>query len=113
MDVSEAVRQRHSVRAFRSDPVAADLLREILQLAARAPSGGNLQPWLIHALSGAPLADFKKTIRTRFDAGQVETPEYAVYPPRLWEPLRARRSKAASQRYAVFEALPGSRRSGW
>jgi len=106
MDVSEAVRQRHSVRAFRSDPVAADLLREILQLAARAPSGGNLQPWLIHALSGAPLAEFKKTIRTRFDAGQFETPEYAVYPPRLWEPLRARRSKAAAQRYAVFDAPP-------
>ena len=107
MEVGEAVRLRHSVRAFRSGPVAADLLREILQLAARAPSGGNLQPWLIYALSGAPLAEFKQTIRSRFDAGQFETPEYAVYPPKLWEPLRARRSKAAAQRYAVFEADPG------
>jgi len=107
MDVSDAVRQRHSVRAFKSDPVTADLLGEILQLAARAPSGGNLQPWQIYALSGEPLGDFKKIIRARFDAGQVEAPEYSVYPPGLWEPLRARRSKAASQRYAVFDALPG------
>ncbi len=107
MKVSEAVRLRHSVRAFRADPVAASLLREMLRLAARAPSGGNLQPWLIHALAGEPLARFKATIRSRFDAGQFETPEYAVYPPRLWEPLRARRGKAAAQRYAVFDVAKG------
>ncbi|MBI2292068.1 MAG: nitroreductase family protein, partial [Betaproteobacteria bacterium] len=44
MHVHEAVERRHSVRAFRSDLVDAALLREILELAARAPSGGNLQP---------------------------------------------------------------------
>lgn len=107
MHVHEAVRQRHSVRAFRSDPVDATLLRELLQSAARAPSGGNLQPWVVYALAGAPLAEFKALIKSRFDAGPLETAEYAVYPPRLWEPLRARRSKAAAQRYAVFEVGAG------
>ncbi len=106
MQVHEAVRQRHSVRAFRGDPVDAGLLRGILADAARAPSGGNLQPWVIYALTGSPLAAFKATIRAKFDAGEFETPEYAVYPPRLWEPLRARRSKAAAQRYAAFGTGP-------
>jgi len=104
MHVHEAVERRHSVRAFRGDPVNAALLREILELAARAPSGGNLQPWLVYMLSGAPLAEFKATIRAKFDAAEFETPEYAVYPPRLWEPLRARRRKAAAQRYEAFGA---------
>ncbi|MBL8385832.1 MAG: nitroreductase [Burkholderiales bacterium] len=102
MDVSEAVRRRHSVRAFLPDPVDPALVREILETAARSPSGGNLQPWLVYVLAGAPLAEFKATVRTRFEAGAVEKPEYAVYPPRLWEPLRARRGRAAAQRYAAF-----------
>src|SRR5258708_39357406 len=45
MDVTEAVGRRMSVRAFRPDPVPRSLVREILQLAHGAPSGGNLQPW--------------------------------------------------------------------
>ena len=106
MQVHEAVRQRHSVRAFRGDPVDAGLLRGILADAARAPSGGNLQPWVIYALTGSSLAAFKAAIRAKFDADEFETPEYAVYPPRLWAPLRARRSKAAAQRYAAFGTGP-------
>lgn len=102
MHVHEAVERRHSVRAFRSDLVDAALLREILELAARAPSGGNLQPWLVYALTGAPLAEFKATVRAKFQVGTFEIPEYAVYPRQLWEPLRARRSKAAAQRYKAF-----------
>ena len=38
-------------------------MREILRLAARAPSGGNLQPWRVHALAGAALEDLKARIR--------------------------------------------------
>ena len=106
MQVHEAVRQRHSVRAFRRDRVDAGLLRGILADAARAPSGGNLQPWVIHAMTGSPLAAFKSAIRAKFDAGEFETPEYAVYPARLWAPLRTRRGKAAAQRYAAFGTGP-------
>ena len=56
MLVSEAVDRRVSVRAFRPDPPPPHLVRQILDKAARAPSGGNLQPWRVYALTGAPLA---------------------------------------------------------
>ena len=52
MNVTEAVERRISVRAFKPDPVAGELLREILELAHQAPSGGNLQPWRAYALAG-------------------------------------------------------------
>src|SRR6266567_715637 len=55
MDVRDAVASRYSCRAFRPDPVPLTIVREILERAARAPSGGNVQPWLVHALAGDRL----------------------------------------------------------
>ena len=97
--VSEAVERRISVRAFRPDPVAGEVVRDILELAARAPSGGNLQPWRVYALSGEPLAAFKALAAQRIAEGPVEEPEYAVYPPNLWEPFRTRRFQNAEDLY--------------
>src|SRR5690348_7068940 len=56
MNVTAAVRARHSTRAFLPKPVPMDSLRDALALAAHAPSGGNLQPWRIHVLSDDALA---------------------------------------------------------
>ncbi len=96
MDVSEAVAARMSVRAFRPDPVAGDVVRAILEAAHQAPSGGNLQPWRVFALAGEPLAEFKAMIGRR----PLEEPEYDVYPPNLWEPFRTRRYQCGEDLYA-------------
>lgn len=45
LTVSEAIRQRRSIRSFRSDPVPEDMVHEILESARLAPSGSNRQPW--------------------------------------------------------------------
>jgi len=63
MDVAEAARRRISCRAFKPDPVPGALVREILETAAWAPSGGNLQPWRVYGLAGAPLAEFKAVLQ--------------------------------------------------
>jgi len=54
MTVTEAVRQRISTRAFRDEPIPKDQLADLLETAQRAPSGGNLQPWKVIAVTGAP-----------------------------------------------------------
>src|SRR4026209_1183602 len=59
MDVRDAIATRYSGRAFLPTPVPIDIVRDILDRAARAPSGGNLQPWLVHALAGEPLEALK------------------------------------------------------
>ncbi|MEO8811515.1 MAG: nitroreductase [Caulobacteraceae bacterium] len=96
MDISEAVGRRMSVRAFRPDPVPGEVVRGILEAAHRAPSGGNLQPWRVHALAGEDLAAFKRLAA----ATPMEAPEYAVYPENLWEPLRTRRYQCGEDLYA-------------
>jgi nitroreductase len=84
------------VRAFKRDPVPGAVVRRLLELAALAPSGGNLQPWRVYALAGEPLAEFKALIART----PMEEPEYDVYPPNLWEPLRTRRYVCGEDLYA-------------
>jgi nitroreductase len=99
MNVSEAVARRVSIRAFRPDPAPAATVREILELAAKAPSGGNLQPWRVYALAGAPLEALKAEVRAN---PLGEPPEYDVYPPNLWEPFRTRRYQNGEDLYATI-----------
>ena len=56
MDVFHALQQRRSVRAFLPQAPSADTVRALMEGAARAASGGNLQPWRVLALTGEPLA---------------------------------------------------------
>ena len=97
MDVAEAVRKRFSTRAFKPDPVPGELVRQLIETAAQAPSGGNLQPWRVYALAGAPLAEFKALVAAH---PMGEPPEYEVYPPNLWEPFRTRRYVCGEDLYA-------------
>jgi nitroreductase len=96
MDVGEAVARRMSVRAFRPDPVPGAVVREILEAAKAAPSGGNLQPWRVYALAGEPLARFKALIAET----PMEETEYEVYPANLWDPFRTRRYQCGEDLYA-------------
>lgn len=102
MNVSEALQRRSSVRAFLSDPVPEPVVREILDAAARTPSGGNLQPWRVYALAGEPLETLKAQVAAKMAARESETPEYDVYPLNLWEPFRTRRRATGAQRYAAL-----------
>ena len=99
MNVSDAIAERVSIRAFKPDPVAGDLVAEILERAARAPSGGNLQPWRVYALAGEPLEAFKALAAAN---PMGEEPEYDVYPPNLWDPFRTRRWQNGEDLYATI-----------
>ena len=101
MNVTEAVGRRLSIRAFRRDSVTEEVVRDILQIAQRAPSGGNLQPWRVHAITGAPLTELVSRGLASLANG-LETPEYNVYPPDLWDPFRTRRFVCGEDLYATI-----------
>ena len=52
MTVADAINSRMSIRAFTPQAVARELISEVLQLASRAPSGTNTQPWKVYVLQG-------------------------------------------------------------
>lgn len=101
MNVSEAIATRRSVRAFQPTPVPGEVIRRVLERALRAPSGGNLQPWHLHAVGGEQLDALKATMRERvLQAPGGEGKEYNVYPESLPSPYRDRRFAVGEAMYA-------------
>lgn len=99
MDVSEAVASRRSVRGFLDKLVDPAVIRRVVEKAGRAPSGGNVQPWHIDVVAGAPLADLKAIMRKRLvEAPKGEPTEYDIYPKELAAPYK-------NYRFAVGEEL--------
>ena len=103
MIVSEALVTRKSIRAFRPDPVARQTVESILAFAARAPSGGNLQPWKVHVLLGAAKDELVRRTKSRMaENPRGGTPEYHIYPSNLTQPYAARRTAVGEQMYATM-----------
>lgn len=104
VSVTEALNRRMSVRDFLPTPVPGELIREVLRTAARAPSGGNVQPWYIDVVGGARLDELKAIMQRRLAevaAGdRSEQPEYDIYPPNLWAPHRDYRFELGEDMYA-------------
>lgn len=98
LTVTEAVLARTSVRAFLPDPVDDAVIAQLLTTASRAPSGGNVQPWRIYVVNGDTMARFRSYIADR----PAETPEYEIYPPKLWEPYRTNRFALGEAMYATI-----------
>lgn len=102
MDVYDAVAQRTSVRAFQDRPVPGEVIRRVLEAAARAPSGGNLQPWHIDVIAGETMARFRAMMAetmAEHPRGEPER-EYNVYPPDLAPPYSERRFDVGETMYA-------------
>lgn len=101
--VSDAILSRHSCRSFTAQPVADAMVRRLLETARFAPSGGNLQPWMVHVLSGASMARFRAQLTPKFLANPLGgSAEYHVYPPDLKEPYRSRRHKNGEDLYRLI-----------
>ncbi|MEM9937708.1 MAG: nitroreductase family protein [Pseudomonadota bacterium] len=100
MDVTTAVRQRISTRAFLDKPLPQAEVADWLNTAQRAPSGGNVQPWRVIAITGAErqaVVDLAgKTLMANPAGEETDRP---IYPPGLGEPYMARRRRVAAQMY--------------
>jgi nitroreductase len=104
MDVFEAVDSRISCRWFLEKPVEPALVRDLIAGAARAASGGNLQPWQVYALTGVALAELKRQVAAAI-AGRDprhEDAEYPIYPKTMWEPYQSRRDHHGVQLYGAL-----------
>ena len=100
MNVREAVASRYSCRAFLPKPVPEKIVAEIVELAARAPSAGNMQPWRVYALAGEPLARLKALLAPRMnELPKGEGTDYTIYPEPLGEPYHKRRFEVGELLY--------------
>jgi len=100
---AEAVQSRRSIRRFLPTPVPRETLLSLLDLAARAPSGVNTQPWHVHALSGASKAALSDAILQEYENPSFEHKgEYDYYPAEWAEPYLARRRHTGLALYSLL-----------
>ena len=112
MTVSDAVASRFSCRDYLPTPVPEATVRDILDRAARAPSGGNLQPWRVHALAGATLEELNARVRARPELlPRGEGAEYDIYPRDLKEPYETLRRDVGAALYRSI-GIPREDRPG-
>jgi nitroreductase len=104
MDVFEAINSRIACRQFIDRPVDLDIVRELIDGAARAASSLNLQPWNVYAVTGGPLRQIVRQVAEAIahrDWRTFET-EYPECPAELWEPYLTRRADFGSQLYSAL-----------
>ncbi|WP_173931701.1 nitroreductase [Chelativorans sp. Marseille-P2723] len=106
--VDQALASRRSVRAFLPDPVDHETICEILRLAARAPSGTNMQPWKVYVTEGRTKERLSEAILSSgIRAEKAEWDEYKYYPDKFFEPYLTRRRAVG---YALYDLLGITRR---
>ncbi|KCZ94615.1 nitroreductase [Hyphomonas johnsonii] len=110
MDVSKAVEQRISTRAFTPDALDEAEVRDWLAKAQRAPSGGNTQPWRVIVVTGDArdevIAKAAPILRENHAGQPTDRP---IYPKDLWEPHEARRRRVGEMMYEAL-GIPKSDR---
>lgn len=100
--VTDALKTRITARAFLDKPVPKDVLRQLFETAQRSPSGGNLQPWHVHVMTGEKLESFRTAAVKAAMGGLQEEPTHPAYPSPLWEPHRSWRYKLGEDMYALL-----------
>jgi nitroreductase len=103
--VDAAITSRRSIRAYLDKPVAREDVEAILEVAARAPSGTNTQPWKVHVLMGAAKARLSDRILAAYadpSEARAHVEEYAYYPREWVSPFVDRRRKVGWDLYALL-----------
>ena len=103
--VEEAISSRRSIRAFLPTPVPQQTIENILDTAARAPSGTNIQPWKTYVLTGDSLAGLSRAILKVYndpESAKNHNEEYAYYPREWVSPYIERRRKIGWDLYGLL-----------
>jgi nitroreductase len=103
--VDAAITSRRSLRAFLPTPVAREDIEQILQVAGRAPSGTNTQPWKVYVLQGERKQQLSSAILAAYsdpEQASQHKEEYAYYPQEWVSPYIDRRRKVGWDLYSLL-----------
>jgi nitroreductase len=105
--VEKAIASRRAVRAFLPDPVDPALVRRLIELAAQAPSGTNMQPWRLRVLGPRTRAKLETALIAALDDPSPREEEYRYYPVTFREPYLSRRRKVGWDLYGLLGVAKG------
>lgn len=108
--IEHAIRSRRAVRGFLPDPVDPALLRHLIDLAAQAPSGTNMQPWKLRVIGPKTRARLEEALIASLDSPDLPAAEeYRYYPETFREPYLSRRRKVGWDLYGLLGVVRGDK----
>ena len=78
MIYDDVILNRRSIRGYKPDPVPKALIREIIEIAMRAPSSMNTQPWNFHVVAGDVLDRIRAGNSENMLAGVPQSREFRI-----------------------------------
>ena len=104
--VDDNIKSRRSIRAFLPTEIPEKVILDLLDVAARAPSGTNTQPWQVYVVTGekkkAISADIMKAFIDPVAIKEHEE-EYSYYPAKWIDPYISRRRKVGFDLYGLLK----------
>jgi nitroreductase len=113
MDLVEAIKARKSIRGYKDDPVAPEILRKILEVATCAPSADNSQPWEITVITGKILKDIAEANVEALNSGRPIAPDVTHKP---YEGIYRKRQMEVGKKIFELMDIPREdkvKRNGW
>ena len=108
IEVKDAIISRRSIRQFTSEPISNEVITDILEVAARAPSGTNIQPWKVHVLTGSMKDEVCATASKSFlDPNKNNKNDRLHYMEKFRDPYITRRRKVGWDLYALLDIKKG------
>ncbi|MEE2878972.1 MAG: nitroreductase [Pseudomonadota bacterium] len=101
MEFEEVIRGRRSIRGFLDKPVPKELVREVIEIAMRAPTSYNTQPWNFYVVAGEVLDQIRKGNLERNIAGVPDSREFRSGPA-YDDTHRSRQIEIAKQLFGVM-----------
>ena len=102
MNLTTILKDRKSVRAFLDKEVEVEKIKTILEGLKYTPSGSNMQPWLVHIVSGQTKQLIDNKVLQAFDEGVKPQMDYPYYPEVIPATYQNRRKETAIQ---LFNSL--------
>lgn len=108
--IAGAITSRASIRAFSKQQVSPDVVRRILEISARAPSGTNMQPWQVYVTMGERRQRLCDALMAAYNDNNF-TPEnvYDYYPKEFFEPYLSRRRQVGWELYGLLGIEKGEK----
>ena len=114
--VDDAINSRQSMREFLPKPVARKVISHLLEVACRAPSGTNTQPWKTYVLQGASRDALVTSVCAAHDALRANPAlvaeyreEYDYYPEKWVSPYIERRRENGWGLYGLLGITKGDK----
>ncbi|WP_180028074.1 nitroreductase [Acinetobacter sp. YH16032] len=114
--VDEVITGRQSIRAFLDHPVDTKLIQEILEVASRAPSGTNTQPWKVYVVTGGrrqrlidQVCQAQMELYQNPELAQQYTETFAYYPETWISPYIDRRRENGWGLYGLLGIQKGEK----